>query len=293
MSKINLHIHSNFSDGKLSPEQIVKKAKKEKMAFLTLTDHDSIRGVEKFLVACLKENINCLSGVEISTEYKNKEFHILGYGINIENRSLLGILKKQRDIRKERAKKMIDKFEKLGFEINRKIVKRILKNESVGKPHINDLILSSPKNIKKLKTEYNFNVVTDDFIGLFINKPGQIGYVRNKKIPTKRAILAIKKTGGFAVLAHPAVEFGNNRKKAEKTMKKFTEWGLGGIEVFYPYSERSNNKDIGFYSKFSSKYGLIKTAGSDFHSKGNLSDVKIPKKEEHLIVQNLTPRVGG
>lgn len=145
MSKINLHIHSNFSDGKFSPEQIVKKAKKEKMAFLSLTDHDSIKGVKRFLAACREKNIACLSGVEISTEYKNKEFHILGYNIDVKNKPLREILEKQRRARRKRAEKMITKFAKLGFEINKKIKKRILKNESVGKPHIRDLILDSKK----------------------------------------------------------------------------------------------------------------------------------------------------
>ncbi|MEK9183680.1 MAG: PHP domain-containing protein [Patescibacteria group bacterium] len=288
MSKINLHVHSNFSDGRLSPEQIVKKAKKEKVIFLSLTDHDSIGGVERFLTACRGKNIACLPGVEISTEYKNKEFHILGYNVDVKNKPFCEILEKQRRVRRKRARKMMDKFEKLGFEINKKTAKKILKNESVGKPHIRDLILSSKENIKKLKIEYDFNSKTDDFIGLFINKPRQAGYVRKKKIPTKQAILAIKNAGGISVLAHPGAEF-ENEKEFEETAKNFISWGLGGIEIFYPYSEELNGKKIKFYSEFSKKHGLIATAGSDFHSEGNLRDVKIPKKEENLIIKNLTP----
>ena len=286
MSKINLHIHSNFSDGKLSPGQIVEKARKEKMAFLSLTDHDSTRGVKRFLAACREKNIICFPGVEISTEYHGKEFHLLGYNVNNKNKTLCGILKKQREIQKEWAKKIIAKFEKLGFEINEKMAREILKNESVGKPHIRGLILSSKKNIKKLKIEYDFEAKTGDFISLFINKPGQIGYVRKKKISTKQVILAIKNAGGLPVLAHPGVEF-KNEKEFKRTAKYFIKWGLRGIETFYPYGEASNGKKIKFYSEFSKKHGLITTAGSDFHSEGNLKNIKIPKKEENLIIKNL------
>lgn len=287
MSKVNLHIHSKFSDGELSPEQIVKKAKKEKMAFLSLTDHDSVRGVKRFLAACREKNIACLSGVEISTEYKNKELHILGYNIDVKNKPLREVLKKQRKIRRERAEKMITKFEKLGFEINKKTTRKILKNESVSKPHIRNLIINSKKNIKKLKIEYDFDAKTGDFISLFINKPGQIGYVPKKKIPAKQAILAIKNAGGISVLAHPGAEF-KNKEEFKKTAKDFIKWGLGGIEIFYPYNKMSNRKKIKFYLDFSKKNGLIATAGSDFHSMNGLENIKIPRKEELLIIQALT-----
>lgn len=257
------------------------------MEFLALTDHDTTAGIKDFLVACEKHKILGFVGVEISTEYQSHEYHILGYNIDIKNKALLEILKKQKEVRKTRAKKTIKKFQKLGFEINKQFAKKILKNESVGKPHIRNLILSKKKNLKMLREKYGFDPKTGDFIDLFLSKPKQIGFVKKTKIPTKQAIAAIKKAGGMAVLAHPALEF-KNKSEFQKTAALFQKWGMKGIETFYPYKDKNKIK-IKDILNFCQARKLLATAGSDFHktqTKYQLGKTAITKKQEELLIKN-------
>lgn len=241
----DLHIHSTFSDGQMSPEQIIKKAKKLNLIAISITDHDTIDGIDSAVCLAKKlNNIEVIPGIEISTAYKHQEIHILGYYIDYNSKYLKSVLNNLQLKRNIRAEKIVEKLNDIEIDITINEVKMQSKGPSIGRPHIADV----------LKQKGYVNTRAEAFeLYLGQNKPA---YVPRGKLSPFTAINIIKKSNGIPILAHPG-HLGN-----QEIISKLKNYGLAGIEVFH--QDHSFKQSI-YYKKVALQNNLLITGGSDCH----------------------------
>lgn len=256
---VDLHIHTNASDGLLNIEEVIKLAEQRELNTIAITDHDTVQGLLDLEQSGLSYTLQVINGIELSTVYK-VPIHILGYGIDIHNEHLNQLL----------------------FDIKNNRIREIKKVISLLKE--NEIDICAAKVIKSEKC------LTMDAIAKYIHKTGyadsmedaydkylrkeRCGYYHKYSLDTKEAIELILETGGIPVLAHPN-RLHLDAKQREELIQELTGYGLHGIEVFY------NDTDIDEYKKISEKYQLIMTGGSDFHKPEDSmglygEDIKIP-----------------
>ncbi|OGH85300.1 MAG: hypothetical protein A2294_00825 [Candidatus Magasanikbacteria bacterium RIFOXYB2_FULL_38_10] len=278
---IDLHTHTTFSDGLMKVEELVEKAGKRRLKLLALTDHDTVAGLSLFLKLCRKNKIPAIVGIELSTELEGQELHIVGYNFNRFFKQLLQILKQQQHKRIERARKIIARFQKIGIYFDKKTIQNLLSQPNVGKPQLGRAILQGTSNQKILKRVFNFQGNLSDFIGGFLDQPGQFGYVPKKKLDSIKAIKLISSAGGVAALAHPDLDL-TNQQRAEYFIKKLKQVGLWGLEN--PHNRLEAQP---FFQKLAQKNNLVLTFGSDTHNIKNIG-VKIKKEQFKNILGLLT-----
>jgi predicted metal-dependent phosphoesterase TrpH len=256
---VNLHTHSNYSDGTLSPKELVARVSNNNIRFFSLSDHDNVFGWKQ-ASECLEEsNINYCHGVEITTNVHDN-LHVLGYRININDAGLLEKLRHYRLRRVRRIRKIIELLNKMEIEISMKDV-GMNEQQTYGRPHVADVLIKKgyARNRKESFGKY-----------LFCGKPA---YVPPCGPGIEKAIKAIKEAGGFAVLAHPGVV------RDIIDIPSWKEMGLDGIEAYYPYH---NNLVVGEFLEMAKKHSLFITAGTDYHGpdtgKENLADFEIPEE---------------
>ncbi|TSC74667.1 MAG: PHP domain-containing protein [Parcubacteria group bacterium Gr01-1014_44] len=284
---IDLHLHSNYSDGKFKPAEVAERLAAAGIKMAALTDHDTVAGTAEFNLAAVKLGIIPINGVEITAYHEGLGLHILGLGINAENKNLLRIFAKQAKERKKGFLKAVKLFRQAGFFIDVKKMSKILKLKNITKPHIFDLIYSMPKNRKLAKNKYN--LAEDErpigvFIDQFMSLPGQIAYVKKDGIGYGEAIKAIHQAGGLAFLAHPGIEieFRNGQKNIIKVIKDLKNQGLDGLEAFYS-TLSGFDRTINFY-EIAKKNKLMVSMGSDDHDGFRIGTVKVsPQFEKEII----------
>jgi|TARA_Y100000310_G_C20578016_1_gene761449 hypothetical protein len=249
MKDTDLHTHSYYSDGQISPKELVRQAKRKKIKNLALTDHDSVDGVKE----AIKEGKRLGVGVIPAVEVRAKETEVLGYFVDVDNKELKKDLKKGRKKVKEGVKDWCKKLQKAGFNISFK--------EIQGK---------FPKSKSNINEFYPLFVLYKKGYGKMLKIPGIIKErgVKKKKIKERtmiQAIRLIKKAGGVPVLAHPWVD-DKRKVLRHKNIKRYIEAGLKGIEINNgdraPFKPSNMNKKI---RKIAKKYKLILTCGSDYH----------------------------
>ncbi len=249
--RADLHVHTNASDGTDSPQEVISEAAGLGLKYLAITDHDTVEGVKPAMEAGKKLNIGVLPAVELSTEYKDKEIHILGYLIDVENKALISRLEFFRKQRKERLESVVRRLKKLGMDISFQRVMEIAGEGSAGRPHI-----------ARAMMEKGFVSTVDEAFELFIGE-GKPGYVPRYKHTPHQAIKLVRDAGGAAVLAHPGPKI--NRKLIDLLVGE----GLQGIEVYHPHHKPEISK---LYSEICKHYDLIDTGGSDYHGKDRVEN---------------------
>ena len=267
---IDLHFHSIYSEGGYSIPKLFTEAKKNNLSVLSLTDHNTITGVEEALRIGQRENIKVIPGVEIYTSFGKHNLHLLGYNFNIYCSELQKTLDKLAHQRLSDIEKSFAILRKKGFKINEK---RLFDTPSryLGFGHIIAELKKFPQNMKiikqnlKTKEPYFFDIINKYF------GPKTKSYLPETSIPIKRAIELIHHAGGLAVLAHPSQQIGWNDKLVEKLVKM----GLDGLEILSPYHSWHN---IEHWQNVANKLKLVITGGSDFH--GPLPDA------QNLVIQN-------
>ena len=246
MKSADLHIHSIFSDSSNTVSEIISLVKREGISCISITDHDTVEGIEQAIREAKDKEIEIISGVELTTEFKGIEIHILGYLIDYKDKSFLKRLDEIKNIRIERIYEMTKKLKQKGIDINPQSVIESAKGGVVTRLHLAKKILESGyvKNTLEAFTKY----IGD-------NAPC---YVSKFRLTPEEAIDLILKIKGIPVLAHP------KNPGRDDLIPKFIESGLKGIEVFYPeYSPQ----EIIYYKGLTKKYGLLITGGSDCHGK--------------------------
>ncbi len=245
MSLYDLHLHSTKSDGSLTPTEIAEKAFNAGLKAFALTDHDTVSGVKEAQSKAKELSIKCIPGIEISARL-NDEVHILGYNIDIDNEEFLNGIKHIQELRRERNLKIIRKLHAHGIKVK---VYDELDGESRGRGHI-----------AKLLYEQGFVRSRAEAFDKYIGKNAPC-YQSDVGISPEEAIKLIRVGGGIPVLAHPYRYIKDG--ELSNNVQKMVEFGLGGIEVYYPNYGQGVRQSL---KKIADRYGLIVTGGTDYHS---------------------------
>lgn len=264
---IDLQMHSYLSDGMRGVRELIEMAKRRKLKVISLTDHNTIAGVEEIAKLGKSNGIKVIPGVELYTCYKNSMIHLLGYNFDINNRRLNEALNKNQREEIERVKKIILKFQKIGFKITWPDVKNRIGSKFIDAGHISSVLLDYPENKTIFKRDIkNFPTLRKAAIQAIIKKyliKNRSAYIKIPCFKIDQAVRMIKGAGGFVVLAHPGDTFG---RLDEKSFKYFIKKGIDGIEVF---SRRHTPEQEKYYLRLAKKYHLKITAGTDWHDYGN------------------------
>lgn len=261
---IDLHTHTIASDGILTSEQLVKKAKGIGLSAIAITNHDQVKGIPEAIEAGKKYKLGIVPGVELSCywlEKNRKEFHILGYFIDFTNLKLLERLSFFQSEREKRARKSLEILKEFGFESDWNYLLKIASG-SIGRPHITRAVLKNPVNKQKLEKEFGSIPSIHDFIEKYMI-PGKPAYVEKAGFDPKKAIDLIHETNGVAVLAHPCFEVAEGDKETIVTLKA---WGIDGLEAIAPFLTPEKTKySTEYFLKVAKDNNLLVTGGSDYH----------------------------
>lgn len=270
----DLHVHTTASDGKLSPEEVVRQSVKINLCGLAITDHDTVDGIAPAVQFISQEGLDMelIPGIEFNTEVESAEVHILGYYLDYAQPSLLLKLQELNKSREERAFKMVERLKRLGLPIEFDRVKELAGGKVLGRPHVADAMIEKG---------YVFTIGEAFSRYLGYNQPA---YVPRYKFLPKEAIDLIKNCGGLSVLAHPGLI------KDQGLVSKFIAMGINGLEVYYPeHSEQQTS----YYEAIADKNGLLVAGGSDFHGgpgdRGKLGSVRVKRE----LVQAMRNRLEG
>lgn len=252
---VDLHMHSNCSDGSLSPFELVKYVKQFDVGVMALTDHDTIAGVEQAQKAGAEQGVEVLSGVELSIDYPlsgKAHLHLLGLLVDPQHQGLLAALNRLKEAREERAHKIIEKMQTAGWQINYDDVKKIAGKGSIGRPHL-ALVMMEKGYVKSTAQAFK----------KYLGKDGPF-YVSKEKLALQPAIDLIHNAGGLTILAHPYSLGFKTYPQLGKEILKFKAWGLDGIEAYYSGHDRYITK---WLIDFANSNELLISGGSDFHGK--------------------------
>jgi predicted metal-dependent phosphoesterase TrpH len=279
VSRVDLHIHSSASDGRLSPEEVVGESVRRGLSVIALTDHDTVSGVAPALAAArVFPELTVIPGVELSTDVPQGEVHILGYFIDYTDGELLARLERMRNSRRERAQAMIAKLRDLGVIIDWSRVQEVAGEGSVGRPHLAQAMLEKGY-VASLREAF------DSYLGR-----GGPAYVERRKLTPAAAVELVLRVKGLPVLAHPLTV-----SDPESLVIELKAAGLVGIEAYYKdYSAA----DIGELLSLAERHHLVVTGGSDYHGLDNESEVMIGgapvplSAAEHLMALAPSPLPG-
>ena len=243
----DLHIHTYFSDGSSSPQEVIEDALKAGLSCIAITDHDIVEGVDPTIAAGAVCDIEVVPGIELSSEFENCDIHILGYFIDHRNAELLEKIDIFLDARVKRMKQMILNLKGMGVNnIEFEEVSALTHSRAVGRAHL-ALLLQQKGWVTNFKSAF------EKYIG-----QGCPGYAVKYKQTPFEAIELIRRCGGVAVMAHPMMT------QKDELIPQFVRAGLKGLEVYYPNCMTSV---IEFYERIAKKNCLIATGGSDAHGK--------------------------
>ncbi len=245
MKTADLHIHTTFSDGTYTPEEVVKEASRQGLSAIAITDHDITDGILPALKYAAKIGIEIIPGVELSCEYNSKEIHVMGYYINWENKWLQHKLEVFQKARERRAYHILNKLRDIRVDIDEQMLFSMTSMGSISRMHFARCLVQSgyAKNHKE---------AFDRFLG-----DGCPAFVRKLRITPEEALSMIHRVGGVSVIAHPV--FGGGHKNF---LKKLKNMGLTGIEALYPHHSPAQTKK---YLKFARELDLTVTGGTDSH----------------------------
>jgi 3',5'-nucleoside bisphosphate phosphatase len=258
--KSDLHLHTNESDGRLSPAELVLLAKKKGLDVIAVTDHDSVGGIDEAAAEALNApRIVVIPGVEINTDLPSGELHVLGYFIDHRDAELGRTLSKIRDSRIGRAKEMVQKLQELGLGVEWSRVMELARGESICRPHIAQAML-----------EKGYVATEREAFDKYIGRSGP-AYVEREKIKPEEAVRIVKRNGGLPVLAHPA-----DIPELEAMLARLIEAGLVGIEAYYAqYDEATINRLV----LVAAQHQLLTTGGSDYHNFLDSAEVPLGSAE--------------
>jgi 3',5'-nucleoside bisphosphate phosphatase len=252
MERIDLHVHTNKSDGTFSPEQVADYAHSIGLKAIAVTDHDAVAGIGPAIEQAKKYELEIVPGIEISAEWTEgkieMEIHMLGYFIEWQNQNLHKRLKDLSAARIERAEKIIEKLKQHRMSIDMEDVLEFAPStESVGRLHIAQAML-------KQGCVLSINHAFDQYIG-----NNKSCYAPKYQLSPEGAIQFIKEMGGIAVIAHPGLL---DQSFADNLIHRLIAGGLDGIEIYYPEHREGTIK---YLEGIAGMNNLLATGGTDCH----------------------------
>ena len=269
---IDLHIHTNISDGALTPKEIIDEAVKNNVHTIAIADHDTIDAYTQELYDYAKEkNINLITAVEISTKINKAGIHVLGYNFDKKNKKLLKKLSLLRNARHDYLFNVTKKLNELGYKVN---IDELDKIEAVTKAHISLDVISNKENEKLLISNFGHIPSKGEFIETIMNENCP-AYVKKESITPTEAAELIREANGKVILAHPVAYTYEDNLTDEEIISIIKDMKADGIESNYIYIDKNNNKinDIEKWNKYAKKLNIITTIGSDFHNFDNIHPI--------------------
>ncbi len=250
MSKVaDLHMHTTHSDGTLTPVELARLAKEQKVDAVALTDHDTVSGIEELVEETGKLGLEAIPGVELSAAFGPGTLHILGYGFDPRGPIEARLVQFQK-AREERNPRILEKLKELGMPLTLEEVKTLSKAAGqVGRPHI-----ARALELKGYVASYA------EAFDKFLSK-GKPAYLSKAGLSAKDCVELIHESGGVAVVAHP-VQMRLKGEELTSKIKELVALGMDGLEVIHPDHSPENQT---LFSDLADEFGLFKTGGSDFH----------------------------
>ncbi len=250
---IDLHTHSDLSDGSLSPEDLAALAAESGLTAVALTDHDTMEGTARFIAACGGLGLCGIAGVEISADFGPGTMHVLGYFSGIPDAGFMADLAQIREGRRDRNTRILETLAGLGMPVDAGELAAVAGDGVAGRPHIAQALVARGY-------VQDFREAFDQWLG-----KGKPAYHDRYRLGPVAAVSAIVSAGGAAVLAHPfTLKLANGALRA--MLDSLVEAGLAGIEVFYPEHPLPLRQ---LYSSLAKERDLVLTGGSDFHGTMN------------------------
>lgn len=259
MKFADLHLHTQFSDGTFTPEELAGHGARLGFAALALTDHDTVEGCARMEAACAAAGIEFIPGAELTAEHNDTELHVLGYFLDTHNQKLLAEIAKFQAVRQNRIREMVALINEQGVPLEVDSVFALANCKSPGRPHV-------ARAMVKAGLVSHLDEAFERFL-----KKNRPAWVPKKKVSALEAIDLIHQAGGLAVMAHP----GLNR--TDEVIPAMVDAGLDGIECFHTKHSTAASER---YLEIAEKFNLLITGGSDCHgfSKGKplIGGIKLP-----------------
>lgn len=255
----DLHLHTHFSDGTFSPEELALRAQGQNLAAIALTDHDTVEGCPRMALACAGAGLEFIPGAELTAEFEAHEVHILGYWLDTDAPALLSRLAGFQAVRTNRIRDMVHRLNQRGIPLQAETVFQLANCKSPGRPHV-----------ARALVQEGYCRSYDDAFDRFLKK-GRPAWVPKAKMEASTAIAVIHAAGGVAVLAHPGLY------QNDSAIPRIAAEGLDGLECWHT---RHSFEASSQYVRRAKDLGLIATGGSDCHgmSKGEplIGRVRLP-----------------
>lgn len=272
----DLHLHSHFSDGTFTPEQICIQAKRHGLSTVALTDHDTLEGCDRMAAACDLGGLEFIPGTELTAEHRGKEVHILGYWIDGDSPALASRLAGFQAVRVNRIRDMVHRLNERGVPLEAETVFKLANCHSPGRPHV-----------ARALVQEGFCKDFDDAFDRYLKK-GRPAWVPKTRMDSIEAIGLIHGAGGVAVLAHPGLY------KDDELIPEIAAEGIDGLECWHTkHSPDSAQR----YEGLANSLGIVPTGGSDCHglAKGQplIGRIKVPYANVSTLKETRRRRQGG
>ena len=259
MKFADLHLHTFFSDGTFTPEELAGHGARLGFAALALTDHDSVEGCARMAAACAAAGMEFIPGTELTAEYDHTEVHILGYFLDTQNQTLLTEIARFQAVRQRRIHEMTARLNELNVPLQVETVFALANCKSPGRPHVARALVKA-----------GLVASLDEAFERFLKK-NRPAWVPKARVSALESVDLIHQSGGLAVMAHP----GLNR--TDEIIPGLVDAGLDGIECFHTKHSTAMSER---YLEIAEKFNLLVTGGSDCHgfSKGKplIGGIKLP-----------------
>ncbi len=241
---VDFHSHTNESDGTLPPRELAAAMRARGVEIFAITDHDSLGAYGKLEGAAGSATI--VTGIEINTTYRGNEVHVLGYGFPLDAPEIVAAVAANREHRERRTEQMLAGLARAGIDLDLASVRAEAGHagSALGRPHVARALIRAG-HAPDIETAFRT-----------LLRSGKPGYVPSSYMLPHEAVRLVARCGGVAVLAHPG------RLGDESIVAELVNAGLAGIEVFYPTHDANQ---VAHFRGLAREYGLVMTAGSDFH----------------------------
>jgi len=273
---IDLHTHTNKSDGQYTPSEVVTMAAARGISILAITDHDTVSGLAEGEARAAELRITFVPAIEISVE-GNRDLHILGYYIDYADASLLQLCENFMYLRTQREGRIFNYLRAYGVAPSEEQVKRYVTQGTAGRPHF-----------ARAMVEAGYAATVQDAFDRYLGTP-EFDAIERSKPPARDGIEAIMKAGGVPVLAHPAL-LKLNDKCLDALLYELSEYGLAGMECYY---SMHSGEQTSRYLELAHKHGLLVTCGSDFHGEQTKPGVELGDGSRGLKEQNIQDILSG
>ena len=242
---VDLHIHTNLSDGSFTPSQVVRLAREKGISAIAITDHDTVKGIEEALAEGEKEGVEVIAGVELSCDCCGEEVHVVGLFVDWKDKEFQETLEKRVRERERRVKEILKKLEDLGMMIPPQKMENCYRGKVPGR-----LLIA------RIMVEKGWVKDLDEAFEKYLNEGG-LAYVPSRRKTGREIVEIIEKAKGIPVLAHPQY-----LDKPEMVIPEMVREGIKGLEVYFPENGKTPSPQFLFYAE---KYHLLVSAGSDCH----------------------------